>query len=354
MNNENITALRNNLVDMGLDALLISAPSNIRYLSSFTAGADARLLLTLEEQFIFTDSRYREQAYLECPEWRYQEEKPITYEKLYRAVQGLSRIGFEEAHVNYATYRRLEHIQPGIWEPVAGLVECRRRVKSARELEGLRNAARIGDEVFQAILPMIKPGVKEKGLADTIVHLIRQKGCEKEAFDAIVVSGENAALPHGRPQDKPICPGDMVSMDFGGFFQGYAGDMTRTVAVERAPERLRDTYQKVREAQQIGLDSIRAGIRGCEVDQRVRRCLQKYSLDQYFSHSTGHGLGLDIHEGPTLSASSDDLLEENMVVTVEPGVYIPGWGGIRIEDTVIVTKNGVEIITQSSKELLIL
>jgi Xaa-Pro aminopeptidase/Xaa-Pro dipeptidase len=354
MNHDHIRALRKTMADMGLEALLISAPSNIRYLSGFTAGADARLLLTLQDQFIFTDSRYREQVWLECPEWQYQEEKTAGLEKLSGVVQGLPRIGFEEAYIDYAFYRRLEQIKPCVWEPVTGLVESRRRIKSPQELGLLREAARIGDQVFKEILPLIGSGSGEKALADIIAHLLRQKGCEKEAFDAIVVSGENAALPHGRPGDRHLRPGDMVTMDFGGFYQGYAGDMTRTVAVSYAPDRLRDTYQKVKEAQQTGLDSIRAGISGREVDQRVRQCLQKYQLDHCFTHSTGHGVGLDIHEGPTLSASSGDILEENMVVTVEPGVYIPGWGGIRIEDTVIVTKNGAEIITHSTKELLIL
>lgn len=354
MSNQRISNLRQTLTEKGLEALLISAPSNIRYLSGFTAGADARLLLTQENQFIFTDSRYRDQVVVESPGWVLQEEKPTDLDKLSLVVQDFNYIGFEETQVCYSFYQQLEKIRPGIWKPVSGLVESERRAKSGGELTRLREAARIGDEVFQQILPLVRPGVDEKSLADLIVHLLRQKGCEKEAFDAIVVSGENAALPHGRPGDRLLSPQDMVTMDFGGFYQGYAGDMTRTVAVSAASQRLRDTYQRVREAQQSGLDAIRAGVSGREVDQQVRQCLQKHHLDQFFTHSTGHGVGLDIHEKPTLSLASEDILEENMVVTVEPGVYIPGWGGIRIEDTVIVTKNGIEIITHSTKEFLIL
>lgn len=352
MEKSRINELRKELIKNELDALLISAPANIRYLSGFTAGADARLLLTLEEQFIFTDSRYREQALLECPSWDYQEEKAQGLEQLSKKAQGLHRIGFEGQHITYAFYQRLSQVKPVIWEPVAGLIESLRSIKTPVELDKLRTAARIGDEVFTDILPMIKAGIEEKSLADTIVHLLRQKGCEREAFDAIVVAGENAALPHGRPGKKLIAPGDMVTMDFGGIFEGYAGDMTRTIAIKPLTERFQDIYKKVREAQQIGLDTIKAGVSCREVDQQVRQCLQKHGLDQYFTHSTGHGVGLDIHERPTLSSSSEDTLMENMVVTVEPGVYIPGWGGIRIEDTVVVTTNGVEILTHSSKELL--
>jgi len=354
MDESRINELRKALLKHELDALLITSPANIRYISGFTAGADARLLLTLEDQYIFTDSRYREQVVLECPSWNYQEEKPQGLEQLGKKAPGLHKIGFEALHVSYAFYQKMSRIKPVIWEPVAGLIEALRSIKTPAELDRLRAAARIGDEVFAAILPMIRAGAEEKSLADTIVHLLRQKGCEKEAFDAIVVAGENAALPHGRPGKRVLFPGDMVTLDFGGIFEGYAGDMTRTVAINPPPQGYKDIYQKVSEAQQVGLDSIKAGVSCREVDQQVRHCLQKHGLDQFFTHGTGHWVGLEIHDRPTLSSNSEDTLMENMVVTVEPGVYIPGWGGIRIEDTVIVTKNGVEIITQSSKELLIL
>lgn len=167
-----------------------------------------------------------------------------------------------------------------------------------------------------------------------------------------MVSGENAALPHGKPGSRRFKPGDMITMDFGGIFAGYVGDMTRTVVLQPVTSRLQNIYQVVLEAQQTGLDNVRAGVPCQEVDKAVRKCLQKYGFDQYFTHGTGHGVGLEIHEGPRLSAFSQEILQENMVVTVEPGVYIPGWGGIRIEDTVIVTKGGVEIITNSSKAFL--
>ncbi|MGI6435100.1 MAG: M24 family metallopeptidase [Syntrophomonadaceae bacterium] len=349
MPNADINALRSKLAEKDLQGILITAPANIRYLSGFTAGADARLLLTLEQQFIFTDSRYREQAALECPDWNYQEEKASALEKMTQVVQGFKKVGFESLHTSYAFYQRLAQSMPLAWEPVLDLVETQRLVKTPAELDKLKRAAQIGDETFTAVLPMIEAGVEEKSLADTIVYLLRQKGCEKEAFDAIVVSGENAALPHGRPGSRRFRPGDMVTMDFGGIFDGYVGDMTRTVAVKPATKRFREIYRAVMEAQQTGLDIIRAGVSCRQVDEAVRKCLQVRGLDQYFTHGTGHGVGLDIHEGPRLAASSLETLQENMVVTVEPGVYIPGWGGVRIEDTVIVTRSGVEIITHSSK-----
>lgn len=347
-----LTELRSILKQRDLEGILITAPANILYLSGFTAGPDARLLLTLEGQFIFTDSRYREQAALECPEWCYQEEKASGLEKMRRVLNGFKKVAFESRHISYAYYQDLARSIPLGWEPIPNLVEGQRLVKTPAELDKLRQAAQIGDKTFSAILPSVEIGVNEKSLADTIVYLLRQNGCEKEAFDAIVVSGENAALPHGRPGPRRFGPGDMVTMDFGGIFGGYAGDMTRTVALGRVTERFREVYQAVLEAQQSGLDCIRAGVACSRVDETVRKCLRKWGLDKYFTHGTGHGVGLDVHEGPRLAAGSREILRENMVVTVEPGVYIPGWGGVRIEDTVIVTKGGAEIITRSSKALL--
>ena len=288
MDESRINELRKALLKHELDALLITSPAN-SYISGFTAGADARLLLTLEDQYIFTDSRYREQVVLECPHGTIRR-KNRGLEQLGKKAPDCTKSGLKPC-MSATLFTKNVRIKPVIWEPVAGLIEALRSIKTPAELDRLRAAARIGDEVFAAILPMIRAGAEEKSLADTIVHLLRQKGCEKEAFDAIVVAGENAALPHGRPGKRVLFPGDMVTLDFGGIFEGYAGDMTRTVAINPPPQGYKDISQKVSEAQQVGLDSIKAGVSCREVDQQVRHCLQKHGLDQFFTHGTGHGVG---------------------------------------------------------------
>lgn len=352
MTNDSLNYLRSTLNEKGLQAFLITSPANIRYLSGFTAGDDARLLVTFDKQYIFTDSRYREQAVRECPGWNYQEEKAAGLNKMAQVLKGYEKIGFESQYVSFAFYQTIAEAIPLKWEPIFGLVEQRRLIKKPTELDKLKEAARIGDETFTEILSVIEAGMDEKSLANTIMYLLRQKGCEKEAFDAIVVSGENAALPHGQPGLRRFRPGDMITMDFGGMYDGYAGDMTRTVAIKPVGERLKKVYQAVLEAQQIGVETVRPGVDCRQVDEAVRQSLKKHGLEEYFTHGTGHGVGLQIHEGPRLAAGSEETLRENMVVTVEPGVYIPGWGGVRIEDTVIVTERGAQIITHSTKRLL--
>jgi len=335
-----------------IDAMLITGPENIRYISGFTGGTDGKLLVA-DRLVLFTDGRYEKQAQLECPDW-----------ELIKVASGLdgvagvcdkfNRVGLESQHLSHHEYMELSALLNAAPVPLTGLIEGLRQVKDEAELDSMRRAAQIGDRVFARVCQMIEPGVTESHVANQIAYWLKEEGCSKEAFDTIAVSGENAALPHGRPGSRRVVPGDMLTLDFGGFYQGYASDMTRTVIIGQASNKLCDVYHKLLEAQEIGVSLIRAGIAAREVDRRVREILRKYALDDYFVHSTGHGVGLNVHEEPRLSSASDAVLQENMVVTVEPGVYIPGWGGIRIEDTVIVRKDGAEIITRSDKGLLIL
>lgn len=311
-------------------------------------------MVSADDKYLFTDSRYFEQAAIECPDWELVPERASGIEGLIDVGSRYKSIGIESHSVTYQFYIELDKKLRAEVIPSENMIEDLRMVKGERELELMRATARISDEVFLEICPLIKPGVAEKQVADHIVALLKEKGCEKESFDTIVVSGENAALPHGRPGEKGFASGDMVTMDFGGFYHGYAGDMTRTVAVQKASSRLKDHYQAVLEAQELGVSLVRAGQVCADIDRQVRHCLQKYGLDNYFIHSTGHGVGLEIHEKPTVSSRSQTELQKNMVITIEPGIYIPGWGGIRIEDTVIVEENGCEIITKSDKSLLII
>jgi Xaa-Pro aminopeptidase len=338
----------------GTDAFLVTKPENIRYLSGFTAGADAKLLITPTQQLLFTDARYWEQADLECPDWELVKETTAGLDRLVEKVTACEHLALEGHYTTIELYRKLEAHLGHRLVPMSNTIEELRQVKDESELKRLRQAAQIGDEVFTEIIPYIKTGVTERQIASRIVYLLREKGCEKESFDTIAVSGPNAALPHGQPGDRVLNKGDMITLDFGGFYQGYAGDMTRTVVIGPVSDNLRDKYLRLLEAQQLGITAIRSGREGKEIDSIVRKRLEKYELAAYFTHGTGHGVGLEIHEKPSLSRLSDSILEENMVVTVEPGIYIPGWGGIRIEDTVIVKDGGCEVITHSDKSLIIL
>lgn len=353
MNKKRIEKLRHLMEKNQVDAFLISKPENVRYLSGFTGGSDACLLISAQENYLLTDSRYREQVKRECSGWQVLEERPPGFEKLQEASRAYKRIGVESHYITYQLFLDLEQKLGSKIVGLSGLVEELRICKDTSELNCLRQAAQIGDAVFSDIASVLKAGQSEIQVANQIGYLLKEKGCSKEGFDTIVVSAENAALPHGQPGSRIIETGDMVTMDFGGFYQGYTGDMTRTVVVNLADSIFRDRYLKVLEAQQTGVAMVKAGVRGQEIDQAVRNCLKKYDLDQYFLHSTGHGLGLEIHEQPRLSPLSEDVLAENMVITIEPGVYIPGWGGIRIEDSVIVKRDGCEVLTHSDKNLKI-
>ncbi len=354
MHDNRIDRIRYKLEENKLDAILVSKPENIRYLSGFTGGSDAVLLLSSQNQYIFTDSRYTEQVQRECPGWDLRLEKPPGREELINLSRLYKRIGFESQFVTHYEYMELNKNLIGQLIPLSGLVEELRLIKDEEELDYLRQAAHIGDRVYDEICRIIRAELSEKHIANQIVYYLKEFGCDKESFDTISVSGDNAALPHGHPGDKLIRPGDMLTLDYGGFLKGYASDMTRTIAVAKADQNLKDKYRMVLEAQITGLSMVREGVSCKEIDQTVRNCLKKYALDKYFIHGTGHGVGLEIHEAPRVSFSSSEILRKNMVITIEPGIYISGWGGIRIEDTVIVKDGGCEIITHSDKELLII
>lgn len=350
---ERLTRLRQKLQHHKVDGLLISKGENIRYLSGFSGGRDARLLVSADRQLICTDSRYFEQTARESPHWELVEVRGGDFSVLATVFENLGRLGVEAHDLSYSEFRELENILTPELVPLDGPVEELRLVKDEEELAILRQAAAAGDRVFSALQEDIRPAVSEQWLAARISYLLRLEGCERESFDTIAVAGPNAALPHGRPGQRLLARGDMLTLDFGGILQGYCSDMTRTVFVGEAAPPVRERYNRLLEAQQLGVGMIRAGVSGQEVDAAVRAKLAQHGLDIYFQHSTGHGVGLEVHEQPSLSRRSQAVLENNMVVTVEPGIYIPGWGGIRIEDTVIVKKGGCEIITHSDKGLLI-
>lgn len=350
--NERLDRLRLEMDKEHLDAFLVTKAENIFYLSGFSGGADAQLVITADQQYIITDSRYYEQTARECPDWILLKKQGDGWDILRDLSGSFDRLAFEAHAVTVDYFEKMQAELSVSLLAKSALIESLRIVKDEQELNCLRQAARMGDLAFSQILSEIKAGMTEQYVAARIAFLLRELGCRKESFDTIAVSGPNAALPHGQPSSRVLSLGDMLTLDFGGFYQGYAGDMTRTIGIGEATPRFRDTYLRLLEAQQLGLSSVKAGVSGKEVDAAVRKCLRKWDLDAYFGHGLGHGVGLEIHEEPRLSPYSDLILEANMVVTVEPGVYIPGWGGIRIEDTVIVQSHGCEVITHSDKGLL--
>ena len=336
-----------------IDAFIVDKAENIFYLSGFTSGEDALLLVTETDKYILTDARYSEQLKQEAPDWNLLQIKPGSQKGLADIAYDCQRIGIEDSIV-YHQFCELGKQLPNKLIPLSGLVEELRLIKDENELELLRKCASISDTVFSRLLDFIKPGITEVEVAHFVAMALREGGCQKEAFDTIAVSGENAALPHGKPGKRRLIAGDMLTLDFGGIYAGYCADMTRTVVIESASERLNSLYKEVLSAQMAGVAAVKPGIKPAEIDKVVRDCLAESGLDKYFVHGTGHGLGLEVHEKPTVSARGTGYLEENMVITIEPGIYIPGWGGIRIEDSVIVKGGGCEIITCSDKNLILI
>lgn len=333
----------------GFDGMLITDPANIYYLSGFTG--EGTLLVTEQKRYLITDPRFTEQAGQELSGFEIQ---GLPTDGWVSLTRDLKRVAFEAENVTFQRYQTWYQTLGDKLLPAKPLVEQLRLLKDETELEKIRTAVRIGDDVFQDLLPEIRPGVSERYLGIFIEHRLRVRGCEKEAFDTIVVSGKRSSLPHGRPADKTLEVGDVVTFDFGGLYQNYAGDMTRTVVVGKSCSRSRDIYSRVLEAQMTGVEAIKPGKTCREVDLAVREVFARNNLDQYFAHSTGHGVGLGVHEAPSVSRRNETVLQEGMVITVEPGLYIPDWGGVRIEDVVLVKGNGHEVLTGTTKDLMVI
>ena len=340
-----------------LDGLFLITDPNIRYISGFT-GSDSYVLVTQNKNYFITDSRYTEQAEVQCKDfdvirWGKPCKSLIETLKDLADKEGLKKVGFEKEYVNYGLYEELSKGLPSIeLVPTSSLVEELRYIKDQEEIDNIRKAASFADEAFDKILKLIKVGMTEKELGLELEYQMRKAGADGISFDTIFISGKKTSLPHGQPSEKKIEYGDFITMDFGALCNGYCSDITRTIVVGEVSEEQKKIYDIVKLAQKTGLETIKAGLVGKDVDAKVREAMGEYN--QYFGHGLGHGLGLVIHEQPFMSANCDRVLEENCVVTVEPGIYIPNWGGVRIEDTVVVKNDGVEILTHSPKKLIVL
>lgn len=353
-----IEKLRAKLAEEKLDGLLITGGTNRRYVSGFTGSAGA-LFVSPNEALLLTDFRYIEQATQEAPAFdvvRY-DALPTRLGELLANRPG-ARIGFESHKVTVAVLDQLQGA-PGAdtveWVATRDLVERIRGVKSAQELVLLQRAIDIADACFEYILEKMKPGVTEREVAWQMEVFMREQGASALSFPSIVASGTNGALPHARPSDKPLRAGEFVTLDFGCVWEGYNSDMTRTVFIGEPTEKDAAMYELVLTAQEAGVAAVRPGVVAKDVDKVSRDIIADAGYGERFGHGLGHGIGMEVHEEfPRLSPLGEVTLEPGMVASVEPGVYIPGWGGIRIEDLVVVTEDGARVLTKSPKHLIAL
>ncbi len=345
------------LAQRRLHALLVSHLPNLRYLCGFS-GSAGMLLLAGERTTFFTDGRYREQARTEIRNVRVVVSKGSLLEAVASALHAakVKQVGIEAQHMTVATMRDLSHALRNRCRvaQTRGMVEEQRVVKEPAELERIRKAVLLGSSLFDCAVKAIHPGVPETAIAAELEYAARAAGAEGMSFDSIVASGLRSALPHGRASAQPIPARGFVVLDFGVILAGYCSDMTRTVYVGKPTAEARGMYEAVREAQQAAVEAVRPGCTTGEVDRAARSPLRRSGLAKYFIHSTGHGVGLEIHEPPRVAARQQEILRPGMVITIEPGVYVPGVGGVRIEDMVVVTERGCEVLTPTTKELLAL
>ncbi|CAN7212777.1 Xaa-Pro peptidase family protein [Peribacillus frigoritolerans] len=347
--------LRASMEKVGIDGFLITSTYNRRYMTNFTGSAGVVLISQKEAKFI-TDFRYVEQAGKQAPDYEVVQHKGTIIEEVGKQAKAMNigKLGFEQEHLTYATYKAYEAAIDGQLLPVSGVIENLRLIKTSSEIKILKEAAAIADAAFTHILDFLRPGISELDVSNELEFFMRKQGATSSSFDIIVASGIRSALPHGVATDKIIEKGDFVTLDYGAYYNGYVSDTTRTLAVGKPSEELINIYDIVLEAQLRGMAGIKPGMTGREADALTRNLIEEKGYGQYFGHSTGHGIGLEVHEGPALSFRSDIILEPGMAVTVEPGIYLPGVGGVRIEDDTIVTIDGNEALTHSTKELIIL
>jgi len=347
--------LRNVLDKKSLDGMLITNLTNVRYISGFT-GSAASCLFTPEGQYFITDGRYIEQS----------KNQVIGFERFIGMDTHLQQIkdnnlnlnglnlAFEGDHMSYTLYENMMSLFPNTrWTNSSMILEDLASVKDKMELDCIRTAVEVTDKVYDEILSMLRPGFTEKQVANTMVAKYREYA-EGEAYSPIVATGPNGALPHAIPTEREFKKGDFVVIDAAAKYAGYHADMTRTPVIGEATEKHREVYAIVKEAQKRGCDIAKAGVSCKSVDAATRDYIKEMGYGEHYTHGTGHGLGLEIHTSPRFSPQSKQVLEANNVMTIEPGIYLAGWGGVRIEDDVIIGDEGCEILNKTTKDLVVL
>ena len=347
--------LRKALVEQNVDGLLITNDYNRRYMTGFTGTAGVSIVSQDDAVFI-TDFRYTEQAKNQVQDFRIVQHEGNVYKEVATQIEkmGIKLLGFEKDTMTYSMYGTYKSLVSAELIPLSGLIEKIRLIKTEQEINIIKVACEIVDKAFSHILEFIKPGKTELEVSNELEFFMRSLGATSSSFDTIVASGVRSALPHGVATNKVIEKGDFVTLDFGALYNGYVSDTTRTIAVGQPSEKLIEMYNTVLESQLLALEKVGPGMTGIEADSIARNYLASKGYGEAFGHSTGHGIGLEVHEGPALSSRSNAVLEPNMVVTIEPGIYLPGIGGVRIEDDILITETGNEKLTHSTKELIIL
>jgi len=340
------------------EAVLISDELNMRYLSGFRGG-EGLVFVSPKRQILITDSRYTEQAANESEFEIIEEKREHTRSDILKELvreENISSLAYEDLSMRCSELEGFKEALTGItsWVPLKSAANDLRRIKTPEELELLRKAFRISQEAFSDLLGIIRPGMTEKEARAELEYRMMKKGASGLAFATIIASGTNSSMPHAIPSDRAFENGDFVTFDFGCHYEGYCSDMTRTIALGEVSEEQKEVYETVLKAQKEAILMLKAGVKCSDADRTARKIISDAGYGQYFGHGLGHSLGLFIHEKPALSPSDDSILQENILVTVEPGIYLPGKFGVRIEDTVIIAKDGCEDLVYLPKELTIL
>ncbi len=337
-----------------IDCFIVTENTHVRYLTGYS-GSNGIVLLLPPKSYFLTDFRYSVQAQKEIKNSAIIIAEQTLISELPK-IPGLSkkmRIGLESEFVSMKLHEKLKDLLPkAVFRPIEGLVESLAVVKDIDELKKIKKAVRISDKAFEDTLDKIKPGAREKDIALELEYRMRSLGADGASFDIIVASGQRSSMPHGRASDKKLRKGDLVTLDFGCFYQGYTSDITRTVVLGKASQKQKSIYNIVLTAQKAACKAVKSGLACGRLDGVARDIIMKAGYGDNFGHGLGHGIGMNVHEGPRLNSSSTETLETNMVVTIEPGIYIPNWGGVRIEDDVVVTAGGGQILSKTSKELI--
>ena len=348
-----VDKLRQSLSSQGLDGIFITNLTSVRYISGFTWSAGS-CLITEDESYFISDGRYDIQS-------KKQVGNMIRFIDFGNHISIIAKnnllkdglnLAFEGDHTSYSQFKSISESFPKInWESTSMLMENLQAVKDESELNAIRAAVEITDVIYEEILPMLRPGTTEKEVANQLVLRYRQES-DGEAYNPIVAGGENGALPHAVPSDRPFQNGDFIVIDAAAKYAGYHADMTRTPLIGKPTDKHSEIYAIVKGSQQAGCDAAKAGMSCKEMDTVTRDFITERGYGEFYNHGTGHGLGLEIHTEPRMSQLSTQTLSENNVVTIEPGIYLPGWGGVRIEDDVIIKNDGCEIMNKTSKELV--
>ena len=342
--------------NMNVDAIFITDLYNLRYFTGFT-GTTGVALAAKEGNFFFSDFRYKEQAtkQVEANGFKFVEVGRNSLDKVKEKIDelGIKKLGFEDLNVTFSYYKKLEEIFKVNMCPLGESLVKQRLIKKDHEIENIKKAIEISDTAFSETLKIIKVGITEKEIAAHLEYVQRKLGAENRSFDTIVASGYRSALPHGVASDKKVGMNELVTTDFGAYYNGYVSDMTRTFFVgNEISDKQKEIYDIVLEANKMAINQVKAGMKCSDLDKIARDYIASKGYGDNFGHGLGHGIGLEIHEAPTVSPMGDIILEENMLITIEPGIYIDGFSGVRIEDDVIVKKDGCVVLNKSNKELI--